>query len=55
MPKPGWKNICPYRYRVSLPLLPLLKRIPMPDYCNKPKEITVKIEATVYPSTAIVP
>ena len=42
MPKPGWKNICPYRHRVSLPLLPLLKRIPVPDYCKPKENVNVK-------------
>jgi hypothetical protein len=42
MPKPGWKNICPYRHTVSLPLLPLLKWIPVPDYCKPKENVNVK-------------
>lgn len=53
--KPVWKNICPYRHTVNLAILPPLKRIPIPDYCNKSKKLPGKIETTVSPSTAIVP
>ena len=53
MPKPSWKNICPYRHTVNLPILPPLKRIPVPDYCKPKENVNVKIEAIGRPSNLI--
>jgi len=54
MPKPDWKNVCPYRNipLATLPILPPLRRLSVPDYCKvKPKEIPVKIEIPSAPSS----